>query len=481
MASSKQDPILKDTNDRIKKLNAQITQSKNNLKEAKNKVEDTIVNKVFEMADDSIYEGTGLTEEEKKNQIKDMPVEKQLRILAEYGIDDEIASDGQNSTDTSINKYEKDLMDAQKAKDDAKRRLKAEAQRVIAEFNKIIETNQEIVNKLEQSIEKKESEAKALRDKLAGPGKPADPDVIKNRITAIEADLVQDKDRLDKTRRIIDQCKNNVESAIIGLENDLAINEKIYLGEDAEEKENAENTAESQEIAENSYQGYENEVEGAPKSAVAALRTMQSKSNADLKDCLKGKTYEDILAMTKHLGPVNRRIVRRRFEELLDNKYNDGDRLEIKADDGSNIVSLSKEQLKNLNKLDKAEIDGILRKLSQYSSRYSTMKPQERAEFDSNMETIKMAMVLAESNTGRLGRFFRQFGSNKSRFNSLGNAVSELASKQQAREDAVYKKEDSLRERLHVKTTMPKRNVRVFDTRQKTKAERVQDGEEWVR
>lgn len=457
------------TDVRIQGLEQRQTDIANTLKEAKDNVSENLINLIIEQMGEEGFinnkeyqdtignTGNKGTRTQQKRWIGKLAKERQIELLIEYSVD-LIDNEG-------INNWQSKLYDAQDAKDRAKAAMKEEAERVIAEYRKIIEDNEKIIEKLEAKIEKKEQKIESLTNKImelysrtdhfGNPLVTSDKtaETFEKEKNRLEDELKVDKENLDKLIEANNKYKGQVEKAILEFEKKLANENTLYVGSFKKEESEQEESQEQE-----SYQGYDNEE--APNNARIALTNISNKSPKEFMDLMDGKTYQDMIDMTKNLGPLNRVKLKRTIE----NRFNDlSGGLQFTVN--GNSVTISKKELQDLGDIDPAKFKSIIEKINEYETQYDTMPVHERKQADEQMRWLKLAILHSETRSGRLGRWFRGFSKNGSRITEFGNQLSQLAEKQQMREDSRYKHEDSLRERLKVKTPMKRRNVRVFNTK----------------
>ena len=389
-----------------------------------------------------------------KEWLKSLSKDKQINLLAEYSIDAE--------HEKGSNDWEAKLKEAQDAKEVSKKGLAVSARAVIASYNALMKEHNGVIAELKKDIKEAEKDIQAKTKELADiqskmkKGEKIDPAAVKviqdeaNRLTQNKTNLVNKLDILEKQTSVY---KEAIDAAISEIEEKLK-NKGIYIGVyEGLGKSTPDQSSNTQ------SQTVGGAVQTAPDNrkpseiGKAMMVDFDNLAPSEIVEMIEHTGYGDLLEMSRNLGPINRLKLKTAIENRLDDKK-DGIKIP-NVDPTKPNVDLSLEDLKNLRNIDDEKFNSIVAQINSYTDNYENMKVYERQEAEKIMEYLKMAVLLAESHTNKIGRFMRKLSHAGKRIEDIGAELNRFSRKKGVREDKKWSKNQTLREMLKVKTPIP--------------------------
>lgn len=358
MASVTLLPELKQKITDLKKSQKRI---EDNLKRAKSNLDETIDNSIIGvMTDDDIIKNEQYKEffiretgnitidaTKKKEWIESLSKTDKIALLVEYSIDNEIEK-GENN-------YQKKLIIAQEAKDATKKAIAIQATAIIKSFNDLLIENQKAIDELEKKIQIKEDKVTEMdRDlaRLSMDIKDKNGTKLVNTDEAVKENKSRRKDLQDEINSMkteLTELKNQqseykkqIEKAISDIEESLK-SEGIYVGSYASYQKEEEKKQTSQGTVGSSANGNSVDQRKPKDIAKAMMVDFANLSPKQINELISNGGYEDLLNMTKDLGPINRLKLRKSLENRLDDLKGN-----LKLEYDGNTVEIDKKDLLNL-------------------------------------------------------------------------------------------------------------------------------------
>ena len=479
MASVTLLPELKQKITDLKKSQKRI---EDNLKRAKSNLDETIDNSIIGvMTDDDIIKNEQYKEffiretgnitidaTKKKEWIESLSKTDKIALLVEYSIDNEIEK-GENN-------YQKKLIIAQEAKDATKKAIAIQATAIIKSFNDLLIENQKAIDELEKKIQIKEDKVTEMdrdlarlsmdiKDKNGTKLVNTDEAVKKNksRRKDLQDEINSMKTELTELKNQQSEYKKQIEKAISDIEESLK-SEGIYVGSYASYQKEEEKKQTSQGTVGSSANGNSVDQRKPKDIAKAMMVDFANLSPKQINELISNGGYEDLLNMTKDLGPINRLKLRKSLENRLDDLKGN-----LKLEYDGNTVEIDKKDLLNLKNIDNNKFNAIIEAMNNYTDNFETMHVYERREAEKIMEFLKLSILHTEASTNKSGRFFRGFSKSSTRITEIGNTLREFAKAKEKREDKKWDKNQELRNLLKVKTPIPSTSTKKVVDRSGTK------------
>lgn len=416
-----------------------------------------------------------------KKYIQSLSKDEQINLLAEYSIDAE--------REQGHNDWEKELTDAQKAKDVTKKAVAVQAKSVIESFKNLMVEHEKLITELKGKVKDKKAEIKEKDNDLkeienqitanmkamqASKNYTPTPEQIteaKNAIaglndkkakleaerTALQTDLTSLETNLNNMEEQREIYKASIEEAISELEESLKM-DGIYVGSYEGLGEKSSSEAENEESA-NMEVG--STAQGGidvrkPKDIAKAMMTdFRNLAPEEIMEMIEHTGYGDLLNMSRELGPINRR----NLEKVMKNRLQDlekGLEAKIKDSNGNDItISLDLEDLEDLSDLDDSKFEKVQKIMNYYTDNYQAMAVHERQEAERVMNYLKIANLLTESQRGKISRFVGRFTQKGTRINEIGNSLRRFATERGKREAKKWERNQDIRTRLGFKTPIP--------------------------
>lgn len=427
-----------------------------------------------------------------KKFIEQLSKDEQINLLAEYSIDAE-REEGHND-------WEKELLDAQKAKEVTKKAVAVQAKSVIESFKSLTVEHEKLITELKGKVKDKKSEIDKLDDKIdkknaqitannetlkaaknSAPSQEqitlvetsnnrliAEIDELKKERETLQAELLQLESDLTSMEEQKDIYKAAIENAISELEESLKM-DGIYVGSYEGLGEKSSSETENEESV--NMQGGSTVQGGIDERkskdiAKAMMTDFRNLAPEEIMEMVEHTGYGDLLNMSRELGPINRRnfdrVIQNRLEEMgvkigtSNGRDVYGLKAKIKDKDGNpETIRITLDKLLNLSQMDKGEFTKIKELMKYYTDNYQDMAVHERKEAEEIMNYLKIATLLTESKQGAIGRFVGRFSARGTRINEIGNSLRRFATERGKRQSRKWERNQDIRTRLAFKTPIP--------------------------
>lgn len=483
--------LLIELQQKINNIKASQRRIENNLNQAKTELNTSICSCIEKVMSDEDFinneeyntyftQNTGATTVDasmKRDWLATLSKEAKIDLLAEYSIDAEIEK-GENI-------WQKDLINAQKAKDVTKKAIAIQAKKVIEQFNALSIEHEKVITELKGKVKEKKAEIKEKDNDL----KDVDTQITEN-IKAMQAskNYTPTKEQIDVAKQAIEGLntkktkleteRETLKTELANLETDLSNMEEqrdIYKAAIEEAISQLEESLKNEEIYVGAYEGLgksednsqsntqtvvgSNTVQGGtddrkPKDiAKAMMKDFENLSPVEIKQMLEHTGYGDLINMSRELGPINRRKLNAVIHNIL---ASTGDSLELDVQDNSgNNIRITNEELENISTISDDKFDKIIEQMNAYDENYDNMSVHERKIADQKMELLKIAMLFREVHSNKVGRFLRSLSKDGARIRLCENALNRFSKTKGAREDKKWQKNQDIRTILKVKTPIP--------------------------
>lgn len=491
--------LSQELQDKIDDIKKRQTRIETNLQTSKDGVKEALVDSIMKVmsSDDflnnqdylssslavgSVPAGVLASEAKQRAYVKSLSRDEQINLLAEYSIDAE--------REQGHNDWEKELVDAQKAKEITKKAVAVQAKAVIESFKNLTVEHEKLITELKGKVKTKKAEIKEKDNDLkeienqitanmkamqASKNYTPTPEQIDEAKKAIEG-LTNKRTKLEGEREELkgdlsdletnladmeeqrDTYKAEIEQAISELEESLKM-EGIYVGsyEGLGEKSSSETeNEESANIEASSASGQGGIDERKPKDIAKAMMTdFRNLAPEEIMEMVEHTGYGDLLNMSRELGPINRinleKVMKNRLQDL-----ENGLEATIKDSNGNDkVIRLSLEDLEDLSDLDDNKFNKVKKIMKYYTDNYQTMAVHERQEAERVMNYLKIANLLTESQRGKISRFVGRFTEKGTRINEIGNSLRRFATERGKREAKKWERNQDIRTRLSFKTPIP--------------------------
>lgn len=285
----------------------------------------------------------------------------------------------------------------------------------------------------------------------------------KSRRKDLQDEINSMKTELTELKNQQSEYKKQIEKAISDIEESLK-SEGIYVGSYASYQKEEEKKQTSQGTVGSSANGNSVDQRKPKDIAKAMMVDFANLSPKQINELISNGGYEDLLNMTKDLGPINRLKLRKSLENRLDDLKGN-----LKLEYDGNTVEIDKKDLLNLKNIDNNKFNAIIEAMNNYTDNFETMHVYERREAEKIMEFLKLSILHTEASTNKSGRFFRGFSKSSTRITEIGNTLREFAKAKEKREDKKWDKNQELRNLLKVKTPIPSTSTKKVVDRSGTK------------
>ncbi len=456
------------TNKRISEVGSLGANVLKNLQEVKKSVTNILMDKIKTVVPDvsklpeySKINATDETDFYKKIQ---NDISKMTNIISRYTVVDKIY-EGEDS-------FESDIEKAQEKKDSKKKELKLYAAKVIKMFKDIIKENDSIIKDMKESMKEKEDEKKKLetdlkevmvqlaneKQEISSLNRSAKG--IQNHDSAKKIELLEayisdtkikikelsnlilyDKITLNDLEKSQRDYQNKIEKIIIKFENIYKKEANVQI-EDIEKEEQKEKKSENGYMPGNvmSPIASGNKITALVKSndsdnvkAQKMLLDFKNMSEDDRVTLINQYGYEDLLEMSKNLGPFGRTQLRNILNRSIER----------------NDIKIGKEVIKG-GKISYRQLEEIVKEINKFNSDIENKTPQEIYDFQSKIEKINIIALFESASTKRITRFVRNFTNKGALINDLNQALKKFSNTRYDRETEILKSSNSFREKLHM-------------------------------
>lgn len=170
--------------------------------------------------------------------------------------------------------------------------------------------------------------------------------------------------------------------------------------------------------------------------------------------------YGELLEAARESGHFSRKVVKNEIIKRLDDllrkmpKSGSGD---IEIGD----VKIKAKDLYNLKDLKMNKIMELVDQVEKYYNKYDSIKGHEQKKTDNEMQVLKLAVLLAETNTNKVARWFRKYNlfsfglvgkrGQMSRIQDFGNNLRDIATKIEQRQEFQFNTKNSVLKALGYK------------------------------
>lgn len=348
--------------------------------------------------------------------------------------------------------FDSDLEKAYEKKNSKKTALKKRANEIIQMYKQVLVENQEIINKMKENIKEKKEEKTRLESDLAAVTKQSvvreEPASIalrekfinetKAKIVTLENEIKTENDKLSELVKLQAEYKLKVEQAISKFENKFNDEAKVEVG--SYEKENAPTASQDNGTGSSNLVASGNKINALVRSndsdrvkAKKMLLDLQNMSADDREKLINQYGYEDLLEMSKNLGPFGRNQLRKVLDRSID-------RGNLKIG-GQTITG---------GQIQDAQLQEIVREVNEFNANIEHKSPKEILEFQDKIEKLNIIALYESATTKKLTRFFRNFTNKGSLINDLNQALKKFSNVRYERETAALNATNKLRETIHI-------------------------------
>lgn len=366
---------------------------------------------------------SGETIQDRKDFVENtLTLEQKLEILTEYNINRQIL-EGDNGIEVKLD-------DIAKRKKDAKEQFKGEALELIDMYNSTLDENKDRILQVEQDILSLKEQIKSAENKLqeimlkddksiACAGrvsseykKPQAIKGLKEQITRLKGELAVKEKELEGLRQVQRKWEATFRTRKAEIETFLKA-QNIYAYERAKSDEKIETTTDQNKNEEKKVKGENGLVPTKPRDVAKSMfQDFITSSPERQRKLLRQAGNEDILKMSRRLGPVNRQrlivALRQRLDELSDESVT------------FTAANITKKKMKSMKDMSDNELKAIREEIDRFNNDFSKKSIDEIDEFEKKLDYIRIGALLHGTSRGIIRRFLDGF-------NTKANNIYELA------------------------------------------------------
>lgn len=363
-----------------------------------------------------------------------LSLEQKLELLTDFNINSQIL-EGNNAIEVQLD-------DIAKRKKDAKEQFKGEALELIDMYQSTLDENKSRIALVEQDILSLKEQIKSAENKLqeimlkddesvayAGrvSGKFNKAQAIADtqaQITRLKGELEVKEKELEGLRQVQRKFEAELRTRKAEIETFLKA-KNIYAYDRAKNDDKTETSAEEKKDEEKTKSGENGLVPTKPKDVAKSMfQDFITSSPERQRKLLRQAGNEDILKMSRRLGPLDRQRLKVALAQRMDELAEDS--VEFTANDGS-TVTISKEEMKSMKGMEDSKLKAMREELDRFNNDFSQKTIDEIDEFEKKLDYIRIGALLHSSSRGMFRRFFDGFRKKQSSIYELAKSTARYA------------------------------------------------------